>query len=615
MAGRYDIGPRIGIDGEKEFRDEISRITTNLKTLDTQMEKVVSGFEKGDKSVAALSAQNEVLNKKIDEQRQKLSTLQKYLSDATQKYGENSKETQKLQQATNKATAELNNMERELKDNNAAIDEANKKTGKLGDGQDALGKKSIGLGDALNGLARKLGITLPDGVTESLNSMVSFDGKMVAMVATTAAVAVGLYKVIDALAELTLAQAKTADEIATLSIVSGFSVEKLQELAYAAELVDTDVNTITDSMTKMTRTMYSARKGTEDTEEAYKKLGIQITEGPNRALRDSETVFWEVIDALGRVENETERDAMAMILLGRSAKDLNPLIEAGSDKLKALAKEAHDAGFVLSDEMLTKLTDLDDQMMRFNSSTEKAKNMIAVQFAPALSRFMTSGQDVFNALGKAAEESGIVEVFASVLDIVTALSPAFETLLDIGGPMLGDFLKPVAVTLAVIADTLNVTVSFLAAIIESIKWLESVRWTGSSDNEDKIYKYWNNITDVLTGDGAYARTYDALYGSKVGSNASGTISWRGGLTWVGERGPELLNIPTGARIFSAGESDSIARNSMALPAVAGDSFSYGGTQVGTINVYPNERQWAQLMSLVSQAQSARQTSRAAKGAR
>lgn len=604
MAGRFDIGPRIGIDGEKEFRDEISRITGNLKTLDTEMTKVVSTFDKGDKSVAALTSQNEILNKKIDEQRQKLATLQKYLSDATQKYGENSKETQKLQQSTNKATAELNDMERELRDNNAAIDEANKKTGKLSDGQDALGKKSVGLGDALNKLAQKFGVTLPEGATNSLNSMVSLDSKMVAMVATTALVAVGLYKVIDALADLTVEQAAVADKTATLSIVSGINTETLQELAYAAELVDTDVSTITDSMSKMIRTMNSARNGTKETEDAYRQLGVQITEGPNKALRDSETVFFEAIDALGRVANETERDALAMILFGRSAKDLNPLIEAGSEKMKEFAQEAHDTGYVLSDEMLKKLTDVDDQMQRFKNSTEAAKNMVAVQFAPSLTRFMEVGQDVFQALSEAAEKSGLLDVFASVLEIISALAPAAETTADILGDVLGGVLKPLALGLAVVADALNIIVSLLALVIESVKWLLG------SGNEDRMQRYWGNITNVFSDKGATARTFNSLYG--VGSNAAGTDNWRGGLTWVGERGPELLSIPSGAQIFSAAESESISRNSLALPALAGDSFNYGG-DVWNISIPAKDIQ--EFNDIVKIVRNARQNGRAAGGSR
>lgn len=598
MARKFDIGPVVGIDGEKEFRDEISRITGNLKTLDTEMAKVVSEFDKGDKSVSALTAQNEVLNKKIDEQRQKLAKLQEYLAKATEKYGENSKETQKLQQDTNKAAAALNNMERELRDNNAAIDEANKKTDDLSEGQGALGKKSVGLGNAINGLASKLGITLPQGATESLNSMASLDAGMVTMVAGAAAAAVAIYKIIDALADLTLEQAKAADETATLSIISGINTETLQELSYAAELVDTDVNTITDSMSKMIRTMNAARNGTEESEEAYKKLGVRITEGPNKALRDSEAVFFETIDALGRISNETERDALAMTIFGRSARDLNPLIAAGSEKLKELANEAHDTGYVLSDEMLATLTDLDDQMQRFKNSTEASKNMVAVGFAPSLTHFMEVGQDVFEALSDAAEKSGIVDVFAAILEILSALAPSAENTAYVLGNVLGGVLKPLAVGLAVVADVLNIIVSSIAILVESVKWLLG------SGSEERIRKYWGNITNVFSSNGATARTYENLYG--VGANASGTAYWRGGETWVGERGAEKIWLPEGTRIFSAAESNAIERNSLALPALAGDNYSYGGDVYITVDA----KNIRELNDLVRIAENARQTARA-----
>ena len=119
----YDIGPRIGIEGEKQFRDAIKDINTHLKTLGTEMMAVTSKFNKNDNSVEALTAKNKVLNKQIEAQRQKLSELQKGLDAATQKYGENSRITQGWQQAVNRATAELNNMERELDDNRKAMNE------------------------------------------------------------------------------------------------------------------------------------------------------------------------------------------------------------------------------------------------------------------------------------------------------------------------------------------------------------------------------------------------------------------------------------------------------------------------------------------------------------
>ena len=73
----YDIGPRIGIDGEKEYRQAIQGINTTLRTLGTEMQAVTSQFDRNDRSVEALTAQNTVLNKQIDEQKNKLAELKK----------------------------------------------------------------------------------------------------------------------------------------------------------------------------------------------------------------------------------------------------------------------------------------------------------------------------------------------------------------------------------------------------------------------------------------------------------------------------------------------------------------------------------------------------------
>ena len=59
----YDIGPRIGIDGEAEFRKAINNINTNIKTLGTEMLAVTSAYDANDKSAAALTSRNEVLVK------------------------------------------------------------------------------------------------------------------------------------------------------------------------------------------------------------------------------------------------------------------------------------------------------------------------------------------------------------------------------------------------------------------------------------------------------------------------------------------------------------------------------------------------------------------------
>ena len=110
----YDIGPRIGIDGEAEFRRAIQSINTNIKTLGTEMLAVTSAYDANDKSAAALTARNEVLVKQIDAQKEKLAKLQEGLAASAEKYGDNDEKTQRWQQTVNKATADLNKLERQL---------------------------------------------------------------------------------------------------------------------------------------------------------------------------------------------------------------------------------------------------------------------------------------------------------------------------------------------------------------------------------------------------------------------------------------------------------------------------------------------------------------------
>lgn len=111
-----DIGPRIGIDGEKEFRQELQNINQQLRTLGSEMKAVTSSFEDGDKSEKALAAQTDVLNRQIDAQKQKLQQLQNGLDASIKKYGEADTRTLRWQQAVNEATASLNKMESQLGD-------------------------------------------------------------------------------------------------------------------------------------------------------------------------------------------------------------------------------------------------------------------------------------------------------------------------------------------------------------------------------------------------------------------------------------------------------------------------------------------------------------------
>ena len=55
-----NIGPRVGLDGEAEFRKNLNSISQQLKTLGTEMKAVTSAFDANDKSQENLPNQSQV---------------------------------------------------------------------------------------------------------------------------------------------------------------------------------------------------------------------------------------------------------------------------------------------------------------------------------------------------------------------------------------------------------------------------------------------------------------------------------------------------------------------------------------------------------------------------
>ena len=121
-----NFGLKIGVEGEKEFKQALSDINRQFKVLGSEMNLVTSQFDKQDKSVEALAARNGVLSKEIEAQKGKIDTLKAALDNAASSFGETDKRTLAWQTQLNNAQAELNKMERELSENNRALDEAAK---------------------------------------------------------------------------------------------------------------------------------------------------------------------------------------------------------------------------------------------------------------------------------------------------------------------------------------------------------------------------------------------------------------------------------------------------------------------------------------------------------
>lgn len=584
------ISTKIKLDGEAEYKQRISEINAALGTLDSKIKLLNTTYAGNENSIKGLTEINEVLNQKILTQRDKVEQLQEMLQKSAAAYGESDATTQKYQQQLNNAEAALVKMEKALAENTAKLQEAGGAADNFSDGLSDLSErtgeteealvnsnKEMGnLGDVVNGLTSKLGIQLPDGMKSSMNAMGSLDAQSLALAGGFAAVAAAIVKAEKAMISMTKESAAFADNIITLSMQTGQSTQQLQEFAYASELIDVSVDTLQGSLTKLTNNMQDTMNGTGNAKASFEALGISVTNADG-SMRSANDVFYETIDALGQVKNETERDAMSMDIFGRSAQDLNPLIIQGSKTLKAYADEAHNVGYVLDDEALSALGAVDDAYQRLQKTQEGVKNQLSAEFAPYLEEFYGDVTTMVKDGGKALKDSGLVDAFGMLLETVGDILNPMSDLSNNRVPALTKALQPLAKVMALMADAaelLKGVINFSTGHI-SEGWGQMTHALGfgySSGNGNNYQNLLDSYTAQQWGQSAadLAKAYedaiargdpstigiteDEWIRRYLGGNAAGTDNWRGGWTRVNENGLERIFLPSGSRIQTASET-------------------------------------------------------------
>lgn len=559
------------MEGEKEqkYRKNIERLSASMDVLDAEMRKVSAKYADNAESAELSAAKTDLLTQKISLQYDKIDNLKAALEEAAENYGSNAVETLRWEKELNNAEAELYKLNGQLKNNTEQVEDTTTAT------EDA-GQSMGNLGDVVNGLTSKLGIQLPDGMKSSMNAMGSLDAQSLALAGGFAAVAAAIVKAEKAMISMTKESAAFADNIITLSMQTGQSTQQLQEFAYASELIDVSVDTLQGSLTKLTNNMQDTMNGTGNAKASFEALGVSVTNADG-SMRSANDVFYETIDALGKVKNETERDAMSMDIFGRSAQDLNPLIIQGSKTLKAYADEAHNMGYVLDDEALSALGAVDDAYQRLQKTQEGVKNQLAVEFAPYLEEFYGDVTTMVKDGGKAIKDSGIVDAFGMLLETVGDILNPMSDLSNNRVPALTKALQPLAKVMALMADAaelLKGVINFgTGHISEGWGQMKHALGFGYSSGNGNNYQnlldsyneqQWGQSASDLSKayEEAVARgdsstlgiTEDEWRRRYLGGNAAGTDNWAGGWTRVNENGLERIYLPSGSRIQTASET-------------------------------------------------------------
>ena len=558
------LGARVELDGEKEFKQAISSLNQGSKVLSSEMKKLQAEFKGNTESTEYLTKAGKLLEERLQQQHEKVKYLQDQLNKASSAEKQNADQINQLKIALNNAEAEEYKLQHAIEENTAALNHQ--------------GEEMRGLGDTVDALADKFGINLPQGAKDALNGMQSLSAGTVAAMTAAAAAIAAVVKTVSDLGKLTLDVAAQVDEYITQSTITGVPTEMLQAWDYAAPLIDTDAETIKGAMTKITQAMGDAAGGSESAQEKFAALGVNIQDEVTGGLRSAEEVFYDVVDALGQMGAGTERNAAAMDLMGKSAQELNPLFNAGSEALREYGAEAEAAGYILDEYQIQKLGAVDDAYQKLQLTIEANRKQLAADFAPAAQSAMELFSDVVKKAGEMLKQSGIIENLASIISSLVdmigtigelvAASPSIQAALSaINGAMTA-----LAYTIATIADGLNVVTGLLPHNWGSGKLTTALglnaskgqysnlqRLNGTASVMDaKLNGYVGNGGANMSGygyDSATGLYYDKITGNYIfPHNAKGTESWRGGLTWVGENGPELVDVPQGSTIYDSATS-------------------------------------------------------------
>lgn len=444
MAGSIK-GITIEFNGDTTKLDKALRdVDKSTKSIDSELKKVNTALKFNPTSVELWRQKQDLLKQKITETKTRLDMLKAAQKQLDAKdVDKNSAEYKELKREIISTESKLKTFKGQLQ----AIGNVNLRA--ASEQMKQIGTKATAAGNAMRGIST-----------------------------AAAAVAAGI-------GALTKKSAKWADDVITASKVYGTSTKELQKYYAAANLVDVKAEDIVATHRKLERNMLNAQLGSKKQALAFKELGIAY-ENADGSLRKGDAVWQDTIKALSKMKNETERDAYAMALMGRSATNLNPLILDGAEGYELLGKamEKYDLDFI-DEETLKKANDFNDQMDIMKSVTMIALQNIGTELSAV---FLPALEKVVNVAGNIAKwiaqlNPNILAAVGVIAALVAAIAPlllAFGALSTALGVVTGALASISLPVVAVVAGIAALGAAFAAAYTQSAPFREAVNSLGQT---------------------------------------------------------------------------------------------------------------------------------------
>ena len=499
-----DIGPKIGIDGEKEFRDALKSMGQQLKTLGTEMRAVTSAFDVDNDSQKKLASQSDILSRQLEVQQQRITEIQKALNYARQNYAENSNEVQRWQQSLNNATADLNNTKKQLNDLEHGVDD-------VGDAMDDAGQKTLSLGDILK--ANLLSDAIMAGIKAVASGIKSLVSGAVESYGEYEQLVGGVETLFGTSAQKVQDYASSAYKTAGLSAneymetVTSFSASLLQSMGNdteaAAEKANLAITDMSDNANKMGTDMSSIQNAYQGfAKQNYTmldnlKLGYGGTkEEMERLIADANALnaaqgnytnysiesYADIVDAIHTVQTE-------MGITGTTALEASTTIEGSINAMKSAY-----ANFV---------TGLGDQNADIGALTEQlieSAGTVAENVLPVI-------ENVVESIVKAVQEQG-PEMISKFVAYATEKLP---DVLKLGLQLVLSLVKGLAQNLPqLVQGTLKMVDTIVKAFVDSLPDIIEVGrdivrgvWEGiaalGSWLYDKVSGFFGGIVDGVKG--------------------------------------------------------------------------------------------------------------------
>lgn len=298
-----------------------------------------------------------------------------------------------------------------------------------------------------------------------------------------------------------VAAAAAADDYNTLAKQTGLSTETLQEAKYAADLIDVSYETFTGSLTKMVSKLRT-------NEEGFNNLGI-ATRDASGELLGTEEIFWNSVNALSAMENETARDIAAQELFGKGAAELAGILDDGGAAFRALGDDAKKAGLIMSQDTLDGLNEVNDQIDTLKAKSQATLSVAGGKaleaMAPVIDRVVEKVSALLEWIGRL--DSGQISFLMTILAVVAAISP-----------LAGGIAK---VSSAV--STLTKIMPHLGAVFKTV-FTSPITWIIAlvaliATKGDEIQAILQKVDDFLQG--IFAKDWTEIFGPVLGNILNG----------------------------------------------------------------------------------------------